>query len=113
MDRLELYRKSIKTFLKQYAKTINQHPDAGVEIELVFDTENDHYLLLDIGWNGENRVYHCIFHFDIKDGKIWLQENNTDIEVDEDLEEMGISKKEIVVGFHYPAMREYSDFATA
>ncbi|MGL5083458.1 MAG: XisI protein [Microcoleaceae cyanobacterium] len=112
MDRLELYRKSIKTFLKQYADSINQNPEPGVEVELVFDTDNDHYLLLDVGWEGEKRVHHCTFHFDIKDGKIWLQENNTDTEVDEDLEEMGISKKEIVVGFHHPSMREYSDFAT-
>jgi len=59
------------------------------------------------------RVHCCIFHFDIKDGKIWLQENNTDIEIDEDLEEMGISKKEIVVGFHHPSMRQYSKYAVS
>ncbi|NJK35338.1 MAG: XisI protein [Oscillatoriales cyanobacterium SM2_2_1] len=113
MDRLELYRQSVKTFLKQYADSINQHPEPGIEVELVFDDEHDRYLLLDVGWEGEKRVHHCIFHFDIKDGKIWLQENNTDIEVDENLEEMGISKKEIVVGFHHPSMREYSDYALA
>jgi hypothetical protein len=39
------------------------------------------------------------------------QENNTDLEVDEDLEEMGISKDEIVVGFHHPSMRKYSNYA--
>mgnify|MGYP001466733946 CR=1 FL=1 len=113
MDRLELHRKSVKAFLQQYADSINQHPEAGIEIELVFDTEHDRYLLLDVGWEGKHRVHNCIFHFDLKDGKIWLQENNTDIDVDEDLEEMGISKKEIVVGFHHPSMREYSDYATA
>ena len=58
-------------------------------------------------------MHHCIFHFDIKDNKIWLQANNTDIEVDLELAEMGISKDEIVVGFHHPSMREYSDFALA
>ncbi|MFN5515036.1 MAG: XisI protein [Cyanobacteriota bacterium] len=113
MDRLENYRNAVKTFLKQYADTINQCPEPGVEVELVFDPENDRYLLLDVGWAGEKRVHHCIFHFDIKNEKIWLQENNTDIEVDQELEEMGISKKEIVVGFHPPLMRQYSDYATA
>jgi XisI protein len=113
MNRLEFYRESIKTFLKHYADSINQHPEPGLETEIVFDTENDHYLLLDVGWDKEKRVHHCIFHFDIKNGKIWLQENNTDIEVDQELEEMGISKKEIVVGFHYPSMREYSDYAVS
>ena len=43
------------------------------------------------------------------------------MEVNKDLEAMGISKQEIVVGFHYPSMgesmgesmREYSDYATS
>jgi hypothetical protein len=113
MDRLELHRKSVKDFLKQYADSIAQHPEPGVEVELVFDSEHDRYLLLDVGWEGQKRVHHCIFHFDIKDGRIWIQENNTDAEVDKDLEEMGISKKEMVVGFHHPSMREYSDYAVA
>jgi hypothetical protein len=111
MDRLEHYRQSIKKLLKQYADSINKQPEPGVDVELVFDTENDRYLLLDVGWQATKRIHHCIFHFDIKDGKIWIQENNTDIEVDEELEEMGISKKELVVGFHHPSMREYSDYA--
>ncbi len=113
MDRLERYRQSIKALLRGYADSMNENPEPGVEIELVFDTENDRYLLLDVGWRGTKRIHHCIFHFDIKNDKIWLQENNTDIEVDEDLEEMGISKQEIVIGFHHPSVREYSDFATA
>jgi XisI protein len=113
MDRLEHYRQSIKKLLKQYADSINKRPEPGVDVELVFDTENDRYLLLDVGWQETKRIHHCIFHFDIKDGKIWVQENNTDIEVDEELGEMGISKKELVVGFHHPSMREYSDYAVS
>ena len=70
-------------------------------------------MLFRTGWDGERRMHHCIFHFDIKDGKIWLQANNTDIEIDLELAEMGITKEEIVVGFHRPSRREYSDFAIA
>jgi len=113
MDRVEHYRKSIKTLLKKYANSMSNNPEPEVAIELVFDTEKDRYLLLNVGWRGAKRVHHCLFHFDIRDGKIWLQENNTDIEVDQDLQEMGISQKEIVVGFHHPSVREYSDFARA
>jgi hypothetical protein len=112
MDRLAVYRKVIKTFLQEYADA-RKRQLSDIEIETVFDTESDRYLLLDIGWEGSKRIHHCIFHFDIKDEKIWLQENNTDIEVDQELEEMGISKKEMVIGFHHPSMREYSDYAIA
>jgi XisI protein len=112
MDRLEHYRQSLKTLLKDYADSMNANQGGEIEVETIFDTEKDHYLLLGVGWQQRKRVHHCILHFDIKDGKIWLQENNTDIEVDEDLIEMGISKQEIVIGFHHPTMREYSEYAT-
>jgi XisI protein len=111
MDRLDHYRQSLKTLLKGYADSINTNSSRAIEVETIFDTENDHYLLLDVGWQERKRIHHCILHFDIKSDKIWLQENNTDIEVDEDLTEMGISKQEIVIGFHHPSMREYSDYA--
>ena len=41
-----------------------------IEVELVFDTERDRYLLLDVGWDGKHRVHHCIFHFDLKEGVV-------------------------------------------
>jgi hypothetical protein len=68
-------------------------------------------MLINADWDGDQRIYCPIFHFDIKDDKIWIQENTTDVEIDKDLEDMGISKKEIVAGFHHPSMREYSDYA--
>ena len=113
MDRLENYRQSIKKLLTQYADSINKKPEPGVEVELVFDPENDRYLFLYVGGEEAKRIHNCIFYFDIKGDKIWLQENNTDIEVGEELEEMRISKKEFVVGFHHPSMREYSDYAVS
>lgn len=110
MDKLERYRESIKTILKEYADSLK---NSDIDVQLIFDNENDHYLLLDVGWQKSRRVHSCAFHFDIIDGKIWVQENNTELEIDRHLEEMGISKKEIVVGFHHPSMREYSDYAVS
>jgi hypothetical protein len=31
--------------------------NSDIEIELIFDPENDHYLLLDIGWQKSRRVH--------------------------------------------------------
>ena len=83
------------------------------QVETIFDTKNDRYLVIAVGWEKSKRIHNCIVHFDIKDEKIWVQENNTDVEFDRDLEEMGISKKEIVVDFRHPSMWGYSDFAIA
>jgi XisI protein len=110
MDRLTNYRQSICKLLNQYASAWQEKE---IETQLILDSERDHYLLLRVGWEGERRVNYAVLQFDIKDGKIWLQENTTDVEVDKELEEMGISKKEMVIGFHHPSMREYSDYAIA
>ncbi|MGI0493384.1 XisI protein [Alkalinema pantanalense CENA528] len=111
MDKLEHYCQCLRKFLANYIDYGAQRE--GLETQVIIDTTNDHYLLLRIGWDKNKRIHTCIFHFDIKDGKIWVQENNTDIEIDRDLEEMGISKQELVIGFHHPSMREFSDYAIA
>jgi hypothetical protein len=44
--------------------------DSEVDCQMVMDTEDDHYQLLDVGWEGLKQVYSCFVHIDIKDGKI-------------------------------------------
>jgi XisI protein len=111
MDRLEHYRQCLQKFLADYADYGAKRE--GLETQVIIDTTHDHYLLFRTGWDKNQRIHACIFHFDIKDGKIWIEENNTDIEIDRDLEEMGISKQELVIGFHHPSMRECSEYAIA
>lgn len=111
MDKLNYYRQCLRKFLVDYAEHRSEEPN--METQVVFDQEHDHYLLLRTGWEQKRRVHSCIFHFDIKDGKIWLQENNTDIDIGDELEEMGISRQEIVVGFHYPSLRQHSQYAVS
>jgi hypothetical protein len=82
MDKLDHYRTCVQTLLEQHSTTKTQGKD--VEDILLFDTVCDHYRLMRVGWKGLTRVYHTVLHFDIKDGKIWLQQNTTDIDVGQD-----------------------------
>ena len=111
MDKLNYYRKCLQDLLARYASYSKDEPD--IETQLIFDTERDHYLLLRTGWDKKHRVHYCTFHFDIKDGKIWLQQNNTDVEIGEELEEMGIPKHDIVIGFHPPYLRQHTEYAAS
>ncbi|NJL42289.1 MAG: XisI protein [Pleurocapsa sp. CRU_1_2] len=61
--------------LTTHASFEQSKPDPEIECQLIFDTEHDHYQLLDIGWEKLKRVYNCFIHLDIKDGKIWIQRN--------------------------------------
>ncbi len=111
MDTLNHYRICIQTLLERHSQYKPQSED--VESELFFDSIRDHYQLMRVGWNGLSRVYHTVLHFDIKDGKVWLQQNTTDIDVGQELVEMGISKDDIVLGLHPPYKRPYTGYGVA
>lgn len=52
-------------------------------------------------------------HLDIKDGKIWIQRNQTDHQITNDLLEMGVSKEDIILGLQPPYMCEYAGLGAA
>jgi len=111
MDQLDQYRTCIQTLLEQHSQFKTQ--TEGIENELFFDTTRDHYQLMRVGWNGLSRIYHTVLHFDIKDGKIWLQQNTTDIDVGQELIDMGIPKAAIVLGLHPAYKRPYTGYGVA
>jgi XisI protein len=111
MDKLEQYRQIIQSVLSEYVKV----PVANGEIEsqLVFDMERDHYQVMDIGWDGYRRVHGCVLHLDIKEDKVWVQHNATEMRIGHELMAMGIPKGDIVLGFQAPYAREYTGFGVA
>ena len=62
----------------------------------IFDTERNHYQIVHVGWENKQRVYGCSMHIDIKDEKIWIQWNATEIDIANELVEMGVAKQDIV-----------------
>lgn len=108
MDKLTQYRKYIQTLLSQYAHA--DVTDDGVEVQLIFDSEHDHYQWMNVGWQEFTRIYRCIIHFDIKDEKIWLQQNLTDQNPAENLVEMGVPREDIVLGLQPPYKRPYTNY---
>lgn len=111
MERLNEYRQYVKQLLSSQAAA--DQAQEGVECQLIFDTEHDHYQLLDVGWTGLNRVYHCYIHIDIKDGKIWIQRNMTENDFAAELVAMGVDKEDIVLGLHPPYKRPYTGYGVA
>ncbi len=83
MDKLAEYREKIQRILIQYSQ---YKPSYGeVEIEQVFDLERDHYQILSVGWNHQKRVYGVIMHLDLKDEKVWIQQNTTEVDIAQEL----------------------------
>jgi XisI protein len=52
-------------------------------------------------------------HFDIKAGQVWIQQNMTDVDVAEELVEMGVLKEDIVLGLPPAYKRPYTGYGVA
>lgn len=117
MDKLESYRNAIKKILNQYYEMTLQPThvfnDVEVSDRLAFDEIRDQYLWFRFGWDDKKQVQHIIIYLCIKNGKVWVEEDATNLCVVDDLLAAGISKNDIVLGFHHPSKRTLTEFATA
>ncbi len=113
MADLNEYRRVIQALLQEFHGYDQSGSNHGVESQVVFDTEHDHYLLIDVGWEGKQFIYGTIIHIDIKGDKVWIQRNNTEINLAERLIEQGVPKQNIVLGLHSPFMRQASGYAVS
>ncbi|MGK7882210.1 MAG: XisI protein [Crocosphaera sp.] len=108
MDKLEKYSSIIQKILQEYGQFSQ---DKDIETELIFDTIRHHYQIVNVGWKNDNWIYGCILHLDIKNDKIWIQHNGTEIEIGEELFKKGVPKSDIVIGFHPPFKRQFTEYA--
>jgi hypothetical protein len=89
MERQEYLRKAILQLLQNYCEGEVEQPDS--ELQMICDRERDHYQLVSLGWQGQQRFYSVLMHLDIKNGKIWIQRNETDELIAQELLAMGVA----------------------
>ncbi len=111
MDSGITYSELVKQTLHTYAEYYSQE---GCEwpLRTLFDDRRHGYLLLDIGWRGDEYIHNATVHIDIIDEKIWIQHDDTEDGVATDLLDAGVPKEDIVLGFRPPELRKYTGFAT-
>ena len=112
MDRLKRYREIVQEILMDYHQ-INQKSGSTTESALCFDEVRDQYLLLLMGWQKDERIKSVMIHIRLQNNKIWIEEDWTEDGVATDLLQKGITREEIVLAFHPPQVRQYTEFAIA
>lgn len=109
MDKVTQYRKNIQDILLVQSQI---KPAFGeIEMGILFDKERDRYQVLRAGWLNKRRIYGALIHLDLKDDKIWIQYEGTEVGVANELTEAGIPKTDIVLAYHSPVMPQYNGFA--
>lgn len=108
---VEQYRQYIKNILSERQKRASVSRNyEEYEVQTIFDEQQDHYQLLYVGWRGNKRDFGCILHLDIKDGKIWIQHDGTEVGIANQLVSMGVPKQDIILAFHEPYIRQFTEF---
>jgi hypothetical protein len=111
MDKkIATYQTLVIAFLTEYADAFNQSPKP-IEAKLVFDYERKSFQLLNVGWRNGQYFFYIVFHFELKNEKIWLYENRTDLLVAQTLVEQGVPKNDIVLALQSPETRALSGYA--
>lgn len=113
MDKLKSYREIVQKTLIAYDRFVASASNRESENCLVFDEQRDQYLWIRMGWQGKKRLKGVTIHIQIKNEKIWIEEDWTEAGVATDLLAAGIPKQDIVLAFYPPEERSLTEFAVA
>ncbi|MEM9543820.1 MAG: XisI protein [Cyanobacteria bacterium P01_E01_bin.42] len=92
MDRqLEQYSTIARDIINDYAR---YKPSQG-EIELQAIADRDSFLLISFGWNSDRRVHSTIIHLRVTGGKFWVERDETEEGITQDLLDCGVPKEDI------------------
>lgn len=111
MDKLIQYRLLVKELLSREADFVNRVSRSGLQTYAILDEAHDHYLLLRAGWEHQKRIRAIMIYIRLHSGKIWVEEDWTEDGIASHLVRAGVPKEDIVLGFHAPEMRPFTEFA--
>jgi hypothetical protein len=90
----------------------SHNPSHGqIESMPVIDRERGHYMFVQAGWDRTKRIHGIVVHIQLVGEKVWIQFDGTDLVIADLLMEAGIPAKNIVLAWHPPAERKYTEFA--
>lgn len=106
MEKAIKYQQIIRSVLEHHLQdAIANMPD--VHSELIIDEAGHHFILVDMGWNDKKYIHDWVFHIEIKNDKIWIHEDLTDIGIAKELIENGIPESDIILAFANPPTKKY------
>ncbi len=109
MDRIAKYQALVREVFQEILAEIPEEP--GIRTEAIYDDALGHYEIMQIGWDGDQRVHGSLAHCDVKEGKIYVEHDGTSYGIADFLLGHGVPAEDIVLGFHHPSLRPYTQFA--
>jgi hypothetical protein len=113
MDAVTNYAEVVRQILARVADDLRRIPKPDVETLLLEDARHTAFLLKRVGWHTGKRVNNTVMSARVRDGKVWIEEDNTNLCLADELVRAGIPKSDIVLGFQAPEERHLGEFAVA
>ncbi len=112
MDRIKKYKEIIDKELTTWAgHSIADMPD--IEYQYFKNKADNQFILLVLGWHNDIYRHDLLVHIQIKNNQIWVQEDKTGESISKTLQEKGIPRTAIILGFEEPILREQTKLARA
>ncbi len=113
MDKLENYKKLVRQFIQHHVDFFHDEANTEVQELTVFDEEHGHYQWISLGWENGKRAFYIHLYVRLHNGKIWIEKDTTEDGIATELVRQGVPHSDIVLAFHSPKMRPFTDFAAA
>ncbi len=111
MDCLNKYRDIIEATLLPYTQL--KYAWGDIACSATFDRRRDSYVLISHGWRNRQRTHYCLAHIEIREGKVWIQEDGLEHGLATELEAAGIPSHDLVLGFQPADVRHLTEYAAA
>ena len=112
-NRVSFYEKKIQEVLTDYLAELRQPANSHIDFVPICDKDENHFQIIAMGWEKDERIFNLLFHLDIIGDKIWVQEDKMEESIAEKLVEKGLSKKDIVLAYFPDYHRGYTEYAVS
>ncbi len=100
MDTNTPYREIIKDVIRKYARLRPSHGD--IRLDTIFDEQQDHYALMQSGWDRGVRVRGNLIYVTLRGDKVYIEYDGIEQGISDELIRWGIPKGNIVLAFLSP-----------
>lgn len=106
MDTNTSYREVVKDVIRKYAQLRPSH--GNIRLDTIFDEQQDHYALMQSGWDRGVRVRGNLIYVTLRDGKVYIEYDGIERGISDELIMRGVPKDKIVFAFLSPTTKKES-----
>ena len=98
MDKIKKYQQILRKEL-EYQASIPSANAPKLTNHIIIDADNRHFMIMVIGWYKKVYKHYALLHFEIRNEKILVHQNNLDIDLNALFKENQIPDSDIVISF--------------